>query len=829
MRLRAVQALEQFPGVEPVRGLAGAVIDDDARVRRAAVAALAARDEPGAVLGLVSAGVHWAGADPELTATAVRILRRSELPGRARSLVAAALRGSGEDFPLAEVLPELFDDSPRSEQDEVLARLAEALNDTDDDQSRKRASQGLAALGSRATTTLLAQAQTSRSPEAALVLGRVGGERAAFALVRMLESNDVVQRRAAVRALIEMRDPRAVRVLLAATHDTDDEVRASAMRGLDELGTAGVVGGVMTAVRALVDDHQSAPAVVNADMAAHGHQRAAVGYRQPVRQLAERSLRELPPPRALPPGGPASNGARRNAHEPPVAPHGGSLVDLVVSDERADELRALAGRWPALQLAEQQLCELELLATGALSPLRGYMGSSDIESVRTSMRIDGTIWPTLLVLRVRKAPSRALCPGGWLGLYDGERNLVAAVEAQEIYAAPPWLASAAGSTLISGRVEALPARHPDFRDLRLTPAQVRRQLDALGWRRVIDVQTGEPLHRAEYELTLRAAQAAGARLLLHPLVGLPALDDGDHYARVRACEAILGRYPQRLATLALLPRVGGDRQVRALLRRAIIARNYGATHLLVGPEGAVPGADRREIAAIGRQFINEVGVELLPWGSYVYADESGHVDVEDLPPGASGLRISHSELGEWLAEGREIPAWFSFAEVLDELRRGRPPRLRQGLTLFVVGPVGSRAPQVARHVLAHVMERGGGPCTLLDGEAVRHRLATRPRAGDEQADEPELVRRIAWMASEITKSGGIAICAPVAPIPELRREARDTIERLGGFVLVGVDAAHAADPIADADLLLDGDAAGERAAARIVAHLERRGYVERPA
>lgn len=499
-------------------------------------------------------------------------------------------------------------------------------------------------------------------------------------------------------------------------------------------------------------------------------------------------------------------------------------MNLVVSDDRAAELRALSAQWPGLRLAEHQLCELELMATGALSPLRGYMGSSDIESVRSTMRIAGVIWPTPLVLRVEQLPA-SVRPGTQLGLYDGEANLVAAVLVQEIYAPPSWLEPAAGATLIGGSVEALPPIHRDFRDLRLTPFDLRRQLEHAGWARAIDVQTGEPLHRGDYELTLRAARDAGAGLLLHHLVGLPKLDDSAHYARVRACEAVIGRYPPGAATLALLPRIGGDRQVRSLLRRAIVARNYGATHLLIGRDGTVPGADRREIAAIADAHIAEIGVEVLPWESYVYAEGRGHVPVEDLPPGASGLRIAPPDLDEWLDEGRDIPTWFSFPEVLDELRQARPPRVRQGLTIFIAGPPGCAAAEAARGVLALMMERGGGPCTLLDSDAVRQRLGMPARLADEQSGDADLVRRIAWMASEITKSGGVAICAPGAADPELRREARDAISPLGGFVLVGVGHARAVDPMPDADLLLEDDVSGYGPAEQVIAYLERCGYL----
>ena len=565
-----------------------------------------------------------------------------------------------------------------------------------------------------------------------------------------------------------------------------------------------------------------------------------------------------------------------------IAPHGGELVDLLVDETRAAELKTASREWSSWDLTRRQLCDLELLLNGGFSPLSGFMNRRDHESVCESMRLaDGTLWPIPITLDLPEELADKLGSRGSLALRDPEGVMLAAlhvdevwkpdldVEAQKVFGttdtthpAVSHLKESTHPCYVSGRLEGvqLPS-HYDFRTLRLTPAELRRAFTRLGWRRVVAFQTRNPMHRAHHELTLRAAKEVEANLLIHPVAGMTKAGDLDHYTRVHCYEAILPRYPQHTVKLSLLPlamRMGGPREA---LWHAIIRKNYGCTHLIVGRDHAGPGKDAAGNPFYGpydaqvtmKEHEQELGVGMVPFRMMVYSsDHDAYFPDSEVPEGARVLNISGTELRQRLSEGREIPHWFSFPDVATALQRRHPPRRRQGFTVFFTGLSGAGKSTVANVLLVKLLEMGGRPVTLLDGDIVRRNLSS--ELGFSKEHRNINIRRIGYVASEITKNGGIAICAPIAPYNDLRREVRQAIEPLGGFLLVHVDApvevceerdrkglyakARAgiikeftgiSDPYEvpeDADVVLcTADLTPEQSAQQVLLHLESEGYI----
>ena len=568
-----------------------------------------------------------------------------------------------------------------------------------------------------------------------------------------------------------------------------------------------------------------------------------------------------------------------------IEPHGGELVDLMVGEEEAASLKSESLDWPSWALTPRQLCDLELLLDGAFSPLSGFMVGRDHESVCQAMRLaDGTLWPIPVTLDVSEELARLVERAGRLALRDAEGVMLAAMQVEEVWR-PDRQAEAervygtrdehhpgvrtllreTGSWAVGGRVVGLQRPvHYDFRLLRSTPAQVRHDFVELGWRRVVAFQTRNPMHRAHHELTLRAAKTAEANLLIHPVVGPTKPGDLDHYTRVHCYQAVLGRYPQLTVKLALLPlamRMAGPREA---LWHAIIRKNFGCTHLIVGRDHAGPGNDAR-----GRPFYgpydaqqlmlahqDELGVGMVPFQAMAYVeDRDAYTPQDEVPEGARVLDLSGTELRRRLAEGREIPGWFTFPDVAAALRRRHPARHRQGFTVFFTGLSGAGKSTIANALLVKLLELGGRPVTLLDGDIVRRHLSSELGFSKEHRDIN--IRRIGFVASEITKNGGIALCAPIAPYDRVRREVREMIEPGGGFVLVHVDApldecerrdrkglyakARAGiipeftgisdpyEPPADAEVVVrTTELSPEQCAQEVLLHLEREGYIGGP-
>jgi sulfate adenylyltransferase len=564
-----------------------------------------------------------------------------------------------------------------------------------------------------------------------------------------------------------------------------------------------------------------------------------------------------------------------------ITPHGGTLVNLIATPERQAELKAASRDWPSWDLTPRQLCDLELLLNGGFSPLTGFMGKADYDGVVAEMRLaDGTLWPIPITLDVPESVASGLKKGSMLALRDPEGVMLAAIHVDDVFKPDreaeakgvfgtdssdhPGVAAVNRSNpfYVGGRLEGfqLPS-HYDFRSLRQTPARLREEFTRLGWRRIVAFQTRNPMHRAHHELTLRAARKVEANLLIHPVVGMTKPGDLDHYTRVRCYQAISANYPRDTAMLSLLPiamRMGGPREA---VWHAIIRKNYGCTHLIVGRDHAGPGSDSKgkpfygpyDAQALLKKHEAELGVTMVPFPMMVFVEEHDTYYPEDeVPQGTRVLNISGTELRQRLAEGRDIPEWFTFPDVVQELRRTHPPRKDQGFTLFFTGLSGAGKSTIANVLLVKLLERGGRPVTLLDGDVVRKHLSSELGFSKEHRDIN--IRRIGYVASEITKNGGIAICAPIAPYDSVRKEVRAMIEPLGGFILI-----HLATPLdvcegrdrkgmyakarqgiikeftgisdpyeepKDAEMKIDtAELSPEEAAQEIVLHLEKLGYM----
>ncbi len=566
-----------------------------------------------------------------------------------------------------------------------------------------------------------------------------------------------------------------------------------------------------------------------------------------------------------------------------IAPHGGDLVQLQVPAERAAELKAQSKDWPSWDLTPRQLCDLELLMNGGFSPLRGFMNRTDYDGVRKDMRLaNGTLWPMPITLDVTEDFVKKLTAGSSkIALRDPEGVMLAVLHVEDCWqpdrtaeakavfgstsAAHPgadYAINKSNAWYVGGKIEGLQEpSHYDFRELRLTPAVLRAEFQRQGWTKIVAFQTRNPMHRAHVELTLRAAKQVEANLLIHPSVGMTKPGDVDYFVRTRCYQLLLPKYPHGTSKLSMLPlamRMGGPREA---VWHGLIRKNYGCTHFIVGRDHAGPGKDTDgknfygpyEAQELFKKHEAEMGVVMVPFQMMVYLEnEDRYVPADEVPQGAKVLDISGTELRNRLNEGRDIPAWFTYPEVVQELRRSYPPRHKQGVTIFFTGLSGSGKSTIANALITKFLETGGRPVTLLDGDLVRKNLSSELGFSKEHRDIN--IRRIGYVASEITKNGGIAVCAPIAPYEATRKAVRQMIEPFGGFVLVHVatsidiceqrdrkglyakaragivkEFTGISDPYetpANAEVVIDtGKLSPEEAAQTIILHLEREGFI----
>ncbi|KAE8547879.1 hypothetical protein EYB25_009672 [Talaromyces marneffei] len=502
-------------------------------------------------------------------------------------------------------------------------------------------------------------------------------------------------------------------------------------------------------------------------------------------------------------------------------PHGGILKDLVARDApRHDELEAEAATLPAILLTERQLCDLELIMNGGFSPLEGFMNEKDYDGVVAESRLaDGNLFsmPITLDASGETIKDLGLKAGSRVTLRDfrDDRNLAILTiddiyrpdktkEAQLVFGgdeehpAIVYLNTKVQEFYIGGKVEAVnKLAHYDYVALRYSPAELRTHFDKLGWTRVVAFQTRNPMHRAHRELTVRASRARQANVLIHPVVGLTKPGDIDHFTRVRVYQALLPRYPNGMAVLGLLPlamRMGGPREA---IWHAIIRKNHGATHFIVGRDHAGPGKNSKGVEFYGpydaqhavEKYRAELGIEVVEFQQVTYLpDTDEYKPVNEVPAGVKTLDISGTELRRRLRSGAHIPEWFSYPEVIKVLRESNPPRNAQGFTIFLTGYQNSGKDAIARALQVTLNQQGGRSVSLLLGETVRHELSS--ELGFSREDRDKNIQRIAFVAAELTKAGAAVIAAPIAPYEASRKAARDTISAVGTFILV-----HVATPL----------------------------------
>ncbi|KAI9718015.1 MAG: Sulfate adenylyltransferase [Chrysothrix sp. TS-e1954] len=504
-------------------------------------------------------------------------------------------------------------------------------------------------------------------------------------------------------------------------------------------------------------------------------------------------------------------------------PHGGILKDLVARDApKRKQLAQEADQLPALVLTERQLCDLELIMNGGFSPLEGFLNQKDYEGVVEKERLtDGNLFSMPICLDVTKKDieESKIKPGARITLRDfrDDRNL-AIITVEDIYQpdkkkesemvfgaddqahpAVKYLYHTAGDFYVGGKIDAIDRlMHYDYVALRYTPAELRLHFDKLGWSRVVAFQTRNPMHRAHRELTVRAARQRQANVLIHPVVGLTKPGDIDHFTRVRVYQSILPRYPNGMAVLGLLPlamRMGGPREA---IWHAIIRKNHGATHFIVGRDHAGPGKNSAGQDFYGpydaqhavEKYRSELGIEVVPFQQMTYLPDSDEYKPRDeVAPSTRTLDISGTELRSRLKTGRDIPEWFSYPEVVRVLRESHPPRNKQGFCVFLTGYQNSGKDAVARALNVTLNQQGGRSVSLLLGENVRSELSK--ELGFSRHDRDLNIQRIGYVASELVKSGAAVIAAPIAPFKDSRNAARQFVEKYGNFYMV-----HVATPLA---------------------------------
>jgi len=484
-----------------------------------------------------------------------------------------------------------------------------------------------------------------------------------------------------------------------------------------------------------------------------------------------------------------------------ISPNGGRLVDLIAPGETRTELLARAKELSELQLSERSLCDLELLATGAFSPLDRFMSSADYARVLGEMRLaNGQLFPIPITLPIPNDTQVRL--GTELSLRDARNEIVATMTVEEVYEwnlretahavfgtddlRHPLIAEMHGwgNRFVSGALQVLQLpSHYDFKDLRLTPSQTRERLEEIGCNNVVAFQTRNPLHRAHEEMTKQAIQEVDGVLLLHPVVGMTKPGDIDHFTRVRSYKALAENYYEAdrilLALLPLAMRLAGPKEA---LWHALIRRNYGANHMIIGRDHASPGNDSNgkpffspyAAQELVQRFQDELGVKPLNFGEFVYLkDQDRYADVRTLTDDERATKISGSEGRQWYFDGgKDLPSWFARKEVADVIAEKHPPRHKQGFCVWFTG-LSAAGKSTTAEILTTRLQEHGRQVTVLDGDVVRTHLSR--GLGFSKDDRDLNIRRIGFVAAEIVRHRGAVVCAAVSPYRATRNDVRNMI------------------------------------------------------
>lgn len=467
-------------------------------------------------------------------------------------------------------------------------------------------------------------------------------------------------------------------------------------------------------------------------------------------------------------------------------------------------------------LKDRQLFDLEMLMVGGFKPLQGFMNEADYMSVVSEMRTaEGELFPMPIVLDVPDSAeftvgeSIVLCDpyGNPLAVMDVESRYQPNKEEEvlKVYGTDDMLhpgvryvINQMHDTYMGGTIHRLQleTRH-DFKDLRYTPEELKAVFAEKGWDKVVAFQTRNPMHRVHFELVKKAHEKTGFPVLVHPVVGMTREGDIDYITRVHTYRVVCEKYGKDFTFLSLLPlamRMAGPREA---LWHMIVRKNYGVTHFIVGRDHAGPGKDSNgepfygayEARDLAEKYAEEVGIEVVPSDELAYVEARGeYVSNEDLKEGEETIGISGTEFRRKLFAGEEIPQWFSFPESIAELQVGVNKQKRRGVTIFFTGLSGSGKSTVANILASKLLELQDKEVTLLDGDVIRNHLTSELGFSKEHRDLN--VQRVGYVASEITKHGGIAVCSLIAPYAQARAKARELVERQGSYVEV-----HVATPL----------------------------------
>ena len=479
---------------------------------------------------------------------------------------------------------------------------------------------------------------------------------------------------------------------------------------------------------------------------------------------------------------------------------------------------------PNLVLSNRHVCDIELILNGAFNPVKSFMNRVDYENVLENMRLnDNSLWPIPITLDVSKhtIEENHYKKDKKIALRDKEGFLIAIMtiediwevdknkEAQSVYGTKnknhpgvKHLFTKIKDYYIGGKLQKVQLpHHYDYQLLRHSPEELKEQFKKLGWKKIIAFQTRNPMHRAHKEIAFRAAIGNGANLLIHPVVGMTKPGDVDHFTRVRCYQQILQHFPEGTTTLSLLPlsmRMAGPREA---LWHAIIRKNYGCSHIIIGRDHAGPGNDENNKPYYGPydaqdlllKHEKELGIKMVQFKMMVYVEKRDeYLEIDTVSKDEKFLNISGTELREKLEKGQKIPEWFSYPDIIDELRTVYPLKERKGFTLFFTGLSGSGKSTIANGVLIKLQELGNRKVTLLDGDIVRTHLSN--ELGFSKEHREINVKRIGYVASEITKNGGIALCAPIAPFKEARNANRNLIKQYGTYIQI-----HVSTPLSECE------------------------------
>ncbi len=499
-----------------------------------------------------------------------------------------------------------------------------------------------------------------------------------------------------------------------------------------------------------------------------------------------------------------------------------NLAHLLVSKKHQTVLKKLSSSMPDIILNDRQICDFELLATGVFSPLNGFMKQIDYESVLDRMRLEtGDLWPIPICLDIPQSLALTLETGQSVTLRDPEGFLLGVMNVEDIWPlniekealaiyntkdeshpGVDYLYNKSGKYYIGGEVQALNLPiHPDFKQIRNTPVEVRKIFSKLGWKRIVGFQTRQPIHRPQFEMTIQAMQKARANLLLLPIAGVTKQGDFDHFTRMRCYQKVAAHYPPDSYILNLLPlamRMAGPREA---ILHMIISKNFGCTHFVIGHDHASPGNSSGnepfykydDAIKLAHNAHKEIGVEIVTFEEMVYLPfEDEYKIASHVPKNTETISFTGTDIQKRIRAGKKVPDWATFPEVIHELQKSYPPPLKQGFTVFCTGLSGAGKSTIANILYSKFLEIGTRPVTLLDGDIVRRNLSSELNFSKEHRDIN--VKRIGFVAAEITKNRGIAICAPIAPYENTRNKIRKSIEAHGGFFEI-----HVSTPITECE------------------------------